>query len=106
MKVEHHPTPTTLPEKQFTEAYKVKMSSLFSYYIKLRGKVQINIPELHVRPEDPRAVDIICGFLSSTTLFSKTELQRLLETLDPKKRLDVCLKYFMKYEKEFNMQWD
>ena len=82
------------------------MTKLFDYYWKLRSNVQVNVPQLALLAEDPKALDLVCGFLSATALFAKKELQSLLETIPLPQRLSLCLRYFMKYEKEFNTQWD
>ena len=106
VKVEHYETPAQIAEKDFTQTYQSKMSTLLDFYFKLRNKVQVNVPELPLLPEDPKALDLVCGFLSATSLFGKRDLQHLLQTIPLPFRLDLCLKYIMKYEKEFNLEWD
>ena len=105
-KIQHLYSASSISEKALTDAYRTKLSTLIGYYTKMRMKVQINVPELFLMPDDPRMLDIICGFLAATTFFNNKELQHLLETIPAKERLDVCLKYFIRYEKNFITKWD
>lgn len=98
--------PDSFADTMTPDAYRAKMATLMSYYTRLRSKVQINVPELYLPPEDSRTLDMISSFLSASHLFYRKELQTLLETTTIKRRLDLCLKFLSKYEREFSTQWE
>ena len=88
------------------DAYRAKMATLMVYYTKIRSKVQINVPELYLPPEDPKTLDVIASFLSATHVFYRRELQMLLETMPIMGRLDITLRLLSFYEKEFSDKWN
>ena len=101
--VEVLPQENTLTNKENIQEL---MRMLIYYYSKLRSIVQVNVPELRLIPEDPQTLELISGFLSSTNLFNKKDLQALLEALNIKNRLELCLRYLALYEREVANQWD
>ena len=61
-------------EKFIDSQYKANLAILFGHYSKLRQKVPINVPDIIHPAEDPKTLEILCGYLCLTSFFTKDQL--------------------------------